>query len=70
MVHTWDAEVKRCVGIARVRNMLDAGVNVGLGVDGSSSHDSGHMLNEARLAMFLQRSKGDPTGMDPIFLRS
>jgi cytosine/adenosine deaminase-related metal-dependent hydrolase len=45
-------------GIAPVRALLDAGARVGVGVDGSASNDSGHLLAEVRVGLLAARAAG------------
>lgn len=50
-------------GIAPIRELLDVGVRVGLGVDGSSSNDSGSLWLEARQALMVGKLRSGPGAM-------
>lgn len=50
-------------GIAPVRELLDAGAPVGLGVDGAASNESGEIEPEIRQALLAARYRGGPTAL-------
>ena len=62
VAHCPTSNMRLASGIAPVKEYLKAGVNVGLGVDGSASNDGSNLMSEVRNSMLVSRVKDGMTG--------
>ncbi|HEV2783732.1 MAG TPA: 8-oxoguanine deaminase [Actinophytocola sp.] len=63
VAHCPTSNARLGAGIARVRDLLDAGAPVGLGVDGAASNEDGGLGVELRWATYLARLRGGPDAL-------
>ena len=63
VAHCPTSNMRLGAGIARVRELLDNGVRVGLGVDGSASNERGDLFLDVKQALLVARVRGGPAAM-------
>src|SRR5919204_1379311 len=63
VAHCPTSNLRLGAGVARVRDLLDAGVRVGLGVDGSASNERGDLFLEVKQALLVARGRGGPAAL-------
>jgi cytosine/adenosine deaminase-related metal-dependent hydrolase len=63
VAHCPSSNLRLGAGVAPVRPLLDAGVRVGLGVDGSASNERGDLFLEVKQALLVARGRGGPEAM-------
>ncbi len=63
VAHCPSSNARRGAGIARVRDLRDAGVAVGLGVDGAASNEYAALWEELRHALLFARARGGPQAL-------
>ncbi|MHA6797000.1 8-oxoguanine deaminase [Pseudonocardia bannensis] len=63
VAHCPSSNARLGAGICRTRDLRDAGVPVGLGVDGAASNEAGSLLEEVRHALLFARARGGPRAL-------
>jgi cytosine/adenosine deaminase-related metal-dependent hydrolase len=63
VAHCPTSNLRLGAGIAPVRDLLDAGARVGLGVDGSASNERSDLFLEAKQALLVARGRGGPDAL-------
>ncbi|WP_028478255.1 8-oxoguanine deaminase [Nocardia sp. CNY236] len=65
VAHCPTSNARLGAGVARVADLLRAGVPVGLGVDGAASNEAGSLIEQPRAALLAARSRNGPHAMTP-----